>query len=392
MAAPALEREVRRTVPGTAGMASAPDMAGAVARDAVQHARSQLDPPVSADAEPSNESPTTDGLMRVDFKPRDGGSRPVGEATSTRAALGTGRPLDSGVAGQVGGLFGADLSGVRIHTDERAAGMAESMGARAFTVGSDVAFAGGEFQPGTLVGDALLAHELAHVVQQGSGTHLMAEDGKHDESSLEEEADVAAASAVMSAQGLSGTLSALAGRVTPSLRAGLRVQRCSKAAPKTQCGKPMNPKLTKLGKSKEWYGMTTQTAWTLDPPGSNPMGTWTRENVSEGAPTNPPFVNVAPRNGPQGEGSGRLLVGDQHYLSTSALVPLNEMVPGTWVRHQKYEWTCPNEQGLPDPTGWQTFDENDLTRIIKKGDDGAWHFITTVTGNSGTEEQDDLMN
>jgi hypothetical protein len=329
--------------------------------------------------------------MRIDFKPKDGGPRPAGGASSTRAALGGGQALDSGLAGQIGGLYGADLSGVRIHTDPHAAGMADSMGARAFTVGSDVAFAGGEFQPGTLVGDALLAHELAHVVQQGSGPHLMADDGGHDESGLEEDADVAAASAVMSARGIPGSLGELAGRVTPSLRAGLRVQRCNKATPKPQCGKPMNPVLSKLGKSQPYYGMTTQTAWKMDPPGSNPMGTWTRENVSEGAPTSPPFVDVAPKNGPQGESSGRLLMGDQHYLRSSALVPLTEMVPGSWARHQKYEWTCSNEQGLPDSTGWQTFDEYDLIRTIRKGEDGAWHFITTVTGNSGKEEQDDIM-
>ncbi|WP_327562572.1 eCIS core domain-containing protein [Actinophytocola sp.] len=387
--AAALEREVRKAVPAAAGMTSAPDLVGAVARDAVEQA--QRNPLGGADTESDTGLPADDKLMRIAFKARNGVSRPAAEATSTRAALGSGRPLDAGVAGQVGGLYGADLSGVRIHTDERAAGTVESMGARAFTVGSDIAFAGGEYQPGTLVGDALLAHELAHVVQQGAGTHLMAENASHDDSGLEEEADVAAAAAVMSARGIRGTLSALAGRVTPSLRAGLRVQRCTKPAPKNQCGRPVNPKLSKLGKSSPGYGMTTQTAWTMDPPGSNPMSTWTRENVSEGTPPNPPFADVKPKNGPQGEMSGRLLVGDQHYISPSALVPLDQMVPGTWVRHQKYDWTCSNEKGLFDPTGWQTFDENDLIRTIRKSDDGAWHLITTVTGNSGKEEQDDVI-
>jgi len=390
MAATALEREVRRSVPGAAATPSAPDMVNAVARDTVNQAQSQLNPFSDADAESDTGTTTVDASMRIDFKPKDGGAAPKGEASSTRAALGSGRPLDSGIAGQVGGLYGADLSGVRIHTDECAAGMADSMGARAFTVGSDIAFAPGEYQPGTLVGDALLAHELAHAVQQGSGTQLKAEDGSHDDAGDEEEADVAAASAVMSSRGIAGSLSALAGRVTPSLRAGLRVQRCNKAKP--QCGGPVNPRLSKAGKSKDWCGITTKTDFTLDPPGSDPMKTFTRENVSEGTPPNPPFVDVRPTNGPQGTNIGRLSMGDQHYLNPSALVPVSAMVPGTWARHQKYEWACPSDKGgLPDDSAWQTFDENDLIRTISKGEDGSWHIITTVTGKSGTESQDDIM-
>ena len=66
--------------------------------------------------------------------------------------------------------FGYDFSGVRVHTDAKAGELSSQLNARAFTIGSDVAFAGGEYQPGTLIGDALIAHELAHVVQQGGGT------------------------------------------------------------------------------------------------------------------------------------------------------------------------------------------------------------------------------
>ena len=66
--------------------------------------------------------------------------------------------------------IGADLSGVRVHTGGDSAEAAESLGARAFTVGSDVHFGRGEFAPGSKEGDRLLAHELTHVVQgQKSG-------------------------------------------------------------------------------------------------------------------------------------------------------------------------------------------------------------------------------
>jgi hypothetical protein len=62
--------------------------------------------------------------------------------------------------------FGRDLSGVRVHTDPLAGATALSMHALAYTLGSDIAFAPGEFQPGTWDGRTLIAHELAHVVQQ----------------------------------------------------------------------------------------------------------------------------------------------------------------------------------------------------------------------------------
>lgn len=64
--------------------------------------------------------------------------------------------------------FGYDFSRVRVHTDARAADTARSLHARAYTVGRNIAFGSGEYQPNTTEGQHLLAHELAHVVQQGS--------------------------------------------------------------------------------------------------------------------------------------------------------------------------------------------------------------------------------
>ncbi len=62
--------------------------------------------------------------------------------------------------------FGHDFSHIRIHADAAADRAASAIGARAFTLGERIAFAGGEYRPGTRQGCALLAHELAHVVQQ----------------------------------------------------------------------------------------------------------------------------------------------------------------------------------------------------------------------------------
>ena len=60
--------------------------------------------------------------------------------------------------------MGADLSGVRLHDGRAADRASKAINARAFTLGSDIAFARGEYQPGTDTGRRLMAHELAHVV------------------------------------------------------------------------------------------------------------------------------------------------------------------------------------------------------------------------------------
>jgi hypothetical protein len=83
-------------------------------------------------------------------------------------ALATGgRPLDPQTRHTMETRFGYDFSAVRIHDDARAAATADSIDAAAFTVGQDIAFGPGRFTPATAQGSELLAHELAHVVQQG---------------------------------------------------------------------------------------------------------------------------------------------------------------------------------------------------------------------------------
>jgi hypothetical protein len=63
--------------------------------------------------------------------------------------------------------FGYDFSKVRIHSESRAANSAAALNARAYTLGNDIVFGAGEYAPETRRGKSLLAHELAHVVQQG---------------------------------------------------------------------------------------------------------------------------------------------------------------------------------------------------------------------------------
>ncbi len=77
-----------------------------------------------------------------------------------------GHPLDAATRAFMEPRFGHDFGGVRVHTDARAAETARTLGARAYTVGSDVVFAGGQYAPSTDGGRLLLAHELTHVLQQ----------------------------------------------------------------------------------------------------------------------------------------------------------------------------------------------------------------------------------
>ena len=76
-----------------------------------------------------------------------------------------GRPLPEAVQRKMESFFGADFSDVRVHVGQEAA----SIGALAFTCGSNLYFAPGQYEPGTPHGQRLLGHELAHVLQQRAG-------------------------------------------------------------------------------------------------------------------------------------------------------------------------------------------------------------------------------
>lgn len=87
---------------------------------------------------------------------------PSVEAVLAEPGLALPRPLRADM--EAG--FGADFSRVRLHADERAAASARDVGALAYTVGPNVVFGSGQWRPGTGRGREVLAHELAHVVQQ----------------------------------------------------------------------------------------------------------------------------------------------------------------------------------------------------------------------------------
>jgi hypothetical protein len=78
-----------------------------------------------------------------------------------------GAPLDRATRDFFEPRFGRDLGHVRVHNDADAAQSASAVGALAYTVGSDVAFAAGQYAPSSQAGRTLLAHELAHTMQAG---------------------------------------------------------------------------------------------------------------------------------------------------------------------------------------------------------------------------------
>lgn len=118
----------------------------------------------------------------------------------------SGQPLDSVTRGFMESRFGHDFSQVRIHTDAQAAESARSVDAKAYTVGHDIAFDQGHYDPRTESGQHLLAHELAHTIQQQglqrTGISSLADQGPEYQR-LEREADLAA-ERVMRGQPIAG--------------------------------------------------------------------------------------------------------------------------------------------------------------------------------------------
>ncbi|MGW0809110.1 eCIS core domain-containing protein [Nonomuraea sp. NPDC002799] len=136
-------------------------------------------------------------------------ARPAAPAARTdEAALrpppGSGRPLDPSVRQEMERHFGHDFGQVRVHTGDTAAQAAGSIHARAYTIGTDIVFGTNRHAPGTPAGRRLLAHELAHVVQQsgcrtGAPAGPQRDTGTSGTDELEQQAD-AAADALATAQ------------------------------------------------------------------------------------------------------------------------------------------------------------------------------------------------
>ncbi|WP_139978152.1 DUF4157 domain-containing protein [Nocardioides litoris] len=140
----------------------------------------QLSPPVPEVAEPTvdvgaeHHPSVVAGLRRT--AGAAGGGDELGGTTlgadlmaPLRRRAGKGAPLDAGTATDLGGRLGADFSGVRVHADGEADTIARSVQATAFTLGNDIYFSKGTYNPSSRAGRSLLAHELTHVRQHREG-------------------------------------------------------------------------------------------------------------------------------------------------------------------------------------------------------------------------------
>ncbi len=122
-------------------------------------------------------------------------TRPAVPAIVGQVLHSTGQPLDATTRAFMESRFGHDFSRVRIHRDAPAGESARAVNALAYTVGQDVVFGGRQYAPETMGGRKLLAHELAHVVQQRNATYPVGGLTLAD-STWEHEADTAAEAAV----------------------------------------------------------------------------------------------------------------------------------------------------------------------------------------------------
>jgi hypothetical protein len=183
--------------------------------------------PTTLPGEEDNKTPAG----AVQAKAKHGGVRKTDDPGAMQKELGDGQPLSPDVRSRMESAFNTSFSQVRTHTDATASNLSNDVNARAFTVGSHMAFGNGEYRPGTLFGDALIAHELAHTLQQrGSGESVnKMEMGGREYDALEQDADEASFEAVKGlwkhAKNDKGNQK---GNIGINRRPGLQIQRCSK--------------------------------------------------------------------------------------------------------------------------------------------------------------------
>jgi len=125
------------------------------------------DPPASRPVVPQGTAKGT--VQRAD------GPTPLKAAPAARVNIAGGAPLPSSVRSFMEPRFGASFANVRVHTGEAAANQAAGVQAKAFTAGEHVFFGRDAFQPQSASGRELIAHELTHVIQQGSALQRSAE-------------------------------------------------------------------------------------------------------------------------------------------------------------------------------------------------------------------------
>ncbi|MCL2178497.1 MAG: DUF4157 domain-containing protein [Proteobacteria bacterium] len=123
---------------------------------------------------PVHEQQRRQALRRAGITPHTEAGEASPQLESTLNSLNQGGiPMDASTRAFFEPRFGQDFSQVRLHTDNHAAHMANSLQAKAFTLGNNIVFAPRQYAPHSPAGKNLLGHELAHVVQQqGQNSHM----------------------------------------------------------------------------------------------------------------------------------------------------------------------------------------------------------------------------
>jgi len=147
------------------GAAGLTDAASSVQRQVC----SVADVTVPLGPEDVDEEEQRTGSTTVMAKVQSGAPLPPLQTAPQKLGFRASSPLPEPVASRFGAVMGADFSDVRIHRNDEAARSCDALGARAFALDRDIAFNRGEFDPGSTSGIRLLAHELAHTLQQRTG-------------------------------------------------------------------------------------------------------------------------------------------------------------------------------------------------------------------------------
>jgi hypothetical protein len=130
------------------------------------------------DAGPASAAPAGPTLI----EPAQQAGTPCTTCGSTGKLMGGtvdhGAPLGAATRLEMEHAFGTDLSAVRVHTNSGAAQVTRSLKARAFTFGNDIFFDQGNYNPDSMAGKRLLAHELTHTVQQRDAIAVLAREGE----------------------------------------------------------------------------------------------------------------------------------------------------------------------------------------------------------------------
>lgn len=130
-------------------------------------------------------------------RPAQGEIQPLDALSALRPSPSSGRPLDEPVRSFMESRFGHDFSRIRVFDDDHAARSAEGAGAQAYTSGSDVVFGPGRYDTEHSDGLELIAHELAHVVQNENAGYA------HPDRLLSQESDAAENEAAYAANAVS---------------------------------------------------------------------------------------------------------------------------------------------------------------------------------------------